>query len=78
MESAAKLPFVHIDREEFLTKNLSKLCTKTQLQKAIVEGMLHAGIPIATLDSLANHQGNHHINSGRHTGGSGHGCYYPG
>ena len=54
IESAAKLPLVHIDREEFLTKNLSKLCTQTQLQKAIVEGTLHADIPIATLDSLAN------------------------
>lgn len=54
IESAAKLPLVRIDREEFLTKNLNKLCTKTQLQKAIVEGTLHADIPIATLDSLAN------------------------
>ena len=54
IESAAKLPLVHIDREEFLTKNLSKLCTQTQLQKAIIEGTLHAEIPIATLDSLAN------------------------
>jgi hypothetical protein len=35
-------------------KNLGKLCTQTQLQKAIVEGTLHADIPIATLDSLAN------------------------
>ena len=54
IESASKLPLVHINREEFLTKNLSKLCTQTQLQKAIVEGTLHADIPIATLDSLAN------------------------
>lgn len=54
IESAAKLPFVHIDRKEFLTKNLSKMCTQTQLQKAIVEGTLHANIPIAILDSLAN------------------------
>jgi len=54
IESAAKLPFVRIDREEFLTKNLSKLCTQTQLQKAINEGTLHADIPIASLDSLAN------------------------
>lgn len=54
IESAAKIPGVRIDREEFLTKNLSKLCTQTQLQKAIVEGTLHADIPIATLDSLAN------------------------
>lgn len=54
IESTVKLPLVHIDREEFLTKNLSKLCTQTQLQKAIVEGTLHADIPIATLDSLAN------------------------
>jgi hypothetical protein len=54
IESASKLPLVHINREEFLTKNLNKLCTPTQLQKAIVEGTLHADIPITTLDSLAN------------------------
>ena len=54
IESAAKLPLVRIDREEFLTKNLSKLCTQTQLEKAVAEGTLHADIPIATLDSLAN------------------------
>jgi predicted RNA-binding Zn-ribbon protein involved in translation (DUF1610 family) len=54
VESAAKLPLVHIDRKEFLTKNLGKLCTPEQLQKAIVEGTLHAGISTAILDSLAN------------------------
>jgi membrane protease subunit (stomatin/prohibitin family) len=54
IESASKLPLVHINREEFLTENLNKLCTPTQLQKAIVEGTLHADIPITTLDSLAN------------------------
>lgn len=54
VESAAKLPLVRIDRTEFLTKNLSKLCTTSQLQKAISEGTLQADIPIATLDSLAN------------------------
>ena len=54
IESAAKLPLVHIDRTKFLTNNLSKLCTPSQLQKAIVEGTLHANIPIETLDSLAN------------------------
>jgi hypothetical protein len=54
IESASKLPLVHIDRTKFLTNNLSKMCTPSQLQKAIVDGTLHAGIPIATLDSLAN------------------------
>ena len=54
IESAAKLPLVRIDREEFLTKNLNKLCTQTQMQKAIVERTLHADISIAALDSLAN------------------------
>ena len=54
IESAAKLPFVRVDRTEFLTKNLRNLCTKAQLQKAIIEGTLHANIPITTLDSLAN------------------------
>lgn len=54
IENASKLPLVHVDREEFLTKNLEKFCTHTQLQKAILDGTLHANIPIATLDSLAN------------------------
>ena len=54
IESASKLPFVHINREEFLVKNLCKLCTAEQLQKAIKEGTLRASIPIAILDSVAN------------------------
>lgn len=54
IESAAKLPLVRIDRADFLTKNLGKLCTEEQLQKAITAGTLHADIPITTLDSLAN------------------------
>jgi len=53
IEGAAKLPLVHIDRTEFLTKNLSKLCTPAQLQKAITEGTLRANIPIEKLDKLA-------------------------
>lgn len=53
IEGAAKLPFVRVDRTEFLTKNLSKMCTPAQLQKAITEGTLHAGIPIEKLDKLA-------------------------
>lgn len=54
IESSAKLPLVHVDRAKFLTGNLSKFCTPSQVQKAIDEGTLHAGIPIETLDSLAN------------------------
>ena len=54
LESAAKLPLVRIDRTEFLTKNLSRLCTPMQLQKAIADGTLHADIPVGVLDSLAN------------------------
>ena len=53
-ESAMQLPGVHIDRTSFLTKNLSRLCTQTQLDKALTEGTLHSGIPITMLDSLAN------------------------
>lgn len=53
IEGAAKLPLVRIDRTEFLTKNLSKLCTQEQLEKAITEGTLQAGIPIENLDKLA-------------------------
>lgn len=54
IENAAKLPLVHINREEFLQKNLSKLCTPMQVQKAISDGTLHADIPIEILDSIAN------------------------
>ena len=54
IEAAAKLPLVRIDRADFLTKNLSKMTTPEQLQKALEEGTLHSGIPIQTLDSLAN------------------------
>lgn len=54
LESAAKLPLVRVDRETFLTKNLSRLCTPEQLQTALAEGTLRADIPIAILDSLAN------------------------
>jgi len=54
IEAAAKIPGVHINREEFLTKNLGKFCTETQLQNAIDVGTLHANIPITTLDNLAN------------------------
>ena len=54
VETAAKLPLVRVDREEFLAKNLKNLCTPEQLQKAITDGTLYAGIPIETLDSLAN------------------------
>ena len=53
IESAAKLPIVRIDRTEFLTRNLGKLCTSKQLQKAIDEGTLHTDIPIEKLDKLA-------------------------
>ncbi|GHV47476.1 hypothetical protein FACS189499_05070 [Clostridia bacterium] len=51
--SAAKIPFVRIDRADFLTNNLSKVCTPQQLQAAITDGTLHADIPIEILDSLA-------------------------
>ncbi len=54
IENAAQLPLVHINRTDFLTKNLGKLCTKEQLDKAIAEGTLHAEIPIEKLDGLAN------------------------
>ena len=54
IENTAKLPLVHINRKEFLTKNLGKMCTPDQLQKAIDKGTLHAGIPVETLDNLAN------------------------
>ena len=54
LEDVAKLPLVRIDRNEFLTKSLNKFCTPEQLQTALTEGTLCAGIPVTILDSLAN------------------------
>lgn len=54
LENAAKLPLVRVDRNDFLTKNLNKLCTPEQLQMALTDGTLRAGIPVSILDSLAN------------------------
>ena len=54
LETAAKLPLVHIDREKFLTDNLSKVCTTEQLNKALDCGTLQAGIAVNLLDSIAN------------------------
>lgn len=54
IENAAKLPLVHVNREDFLTRNLGKLCTPEQLRRALVNGTLNAGIPILTLDKVAN------------------------
>ena len=54
LEEAAKLPLVRINREEFLSKNLAKVCTPEQVQKALEEGTLNAGISLSILDSLAN------------------------
>ena len=53
LETAAKLPLVHIDRKKFLTDNLSKVCTE-QLNKALDCGTLQAGIAVNLLDSIAN------------------------
>ena len=53
LEKASRLPFVHVDRAEFLTKNLSRVCTPAQLQIALERGTLHADIPIGVLDMLA-------------------------
>lgn len=54
IENAAKLPLVRVNREDFLTRNLGKLCTPEQLRRALVNGTLNAGIPIRTLDRVAN------------------------
>lgn len=53
VENAAKLPLVKVERNSFLRKNLCKLCTSTQLESAIREGTLNAGIPVGVLDSAA-------------------------
>ena len=53
VENPAMLPLVKVERNSFLRKNLCKLCTATQLESAIREGTLNAGIPVGVLDSAA-------------------------
>lgn len=54
IEGAAQLPFVQVNRTDFLTHNLNRLCTPEQMKTAIAMGTMYSGIPIETLDSVAN------------------------
>jgi len=54
IESAAKLPLVHVDRSKFLTKNLHRICSEQQMQEVLEKGPVQAKIPVGIIDSIAN------------------------
>ena len=53
LKTAASLPTVHIHREQFLTRELKRVCTPEQLQSAIEHNPAYAGIPVETIHKIA-------------------------
>lgn len=47
------VPGIGVDREDFLYKKLKGVCTEQQINAAIIQGTLNAGIPIKTIDKIA-------------------------
>lgn len=60
LEASLKLPFVKVDREEFLTKELSKFCTPMEVITALDESPLKV-LSKDEIDKLAKHCINHHL-----------------
>ncbi|MDD3041063.1 hypothetical protein [Bacteroides sp.] len=54
LKAATSLPFVRIDREGFLGKELIKSCPREQVQQAIVTNPARAGIDKKVIDGIAN------------------------
>ena len=57
ISSAISLPVVKIDREEFLTNQLSKIVSPQMLQDVLANGTIEAKIPQNVLDNLATKKG---------------------
>ena len=53
LKTAASLPTVRIHREQFLTRELKRVCTPEQLQSAIEHNPAYAGIPVETIHKIA-------------------------
>ncbi|PZE64214.1 MULTISPECIES: hypothetical protein [unclassified Curtobacterium] len=51
---ATKLPGVRIDRAAFLRRSLARYCTEEQIRTAVAETPAAAGIPAATLRTIAD------------------------
>lgn len=53
LTASTQLPYVHIDRAEYLRKELQRHCTKEELQQAIEKSPAEAGIDPLLIDKLA-------------------------
>ncbi len=60
LSTSLKLPFVQVDRDEFLTKELSKFCTPLEVITAINEGTLGV-LSKKEIDKLANQCISYHL-----------------
>lgn len=60
LETSLKLPFVHVNREEFLTKELSKFCTPMEVMTALDDSPLRV-LNKKEIDKLANQCIKYHL-----------------
>ena len=60
LSTSLKLPFVKVDREEFLTKELSKFCTTSEVITALNGGVLDV-LSKKEIDKLANQCISYHL-----------------
>ena len=60
LETSIKLPFVNVNRDEFLTKELSKFCTPLEVITALDDSPLKV-LNKKEIDKLANQIGRAHV-----------------
>ena len=60
LETSLGLPFVKVDRDEFLTKELSKFCTPMEVMTALDDTPLKV-LSKKEIDKLANQCINYHL-----------------
>ena len=60
LETSLKLPFVKVDRDEFLTKELSKFCTPMELITALQDSPVQV-LSKKEIDKLANQCISYHL-----------------
>lgn len=55
LKTASSLPMVHIDRADFLYKELIKYYPKEQVELAIAKNPAYSGIPVSVISKIAKH-----------------------
>ena len=60
LDTSLRLPFVKVDREEFLSKELSKFCTPMEVMTALDDSPLKV-LSKKEIDKLANQCINYHL-----------------